>query len=146
MRLQMVAGTLVLLWSLAAPVSAQNFACTPGSSATDTNASRFLSGLVGTLNTPSPTSGMSLWVSSAKATIDPLTVQTGDVVRSCPEPEGGDACFANLGLTTCEHEVAQFNLSAYTGLSQVTVSALTIGAFNAKDVATHSAWAPTRVS
>src|SRR5678815_5079447 len=32
--------------------------------------------------------------------------------------------------------------SSYTGLSQVTVSALTIGAFNSKDVATHSVWGP----
>jgi len=142
MWLQMVSGTLVLLWWLAAPVSAQNFACTPGSSATDTNAKTFLSRLVGTLNTPNPSSGMSLWASAAKAKIDPLTVQTGDIVKSCPSPQGGDACFANLGLTTCEHEVSQFNLSTYTGLSQVTVSALTVGAFNTKDVATHSAWGP----
>src|SRR4051794_19107726 len=143
MRVNSAACALVILilCCIAAPVSAQSFGCTPGSSATDPKAVPFLAGLLKTINTPNSSSGVSPWSSAALAKIDPLTVNTGDIKTNCPS-QAGTACFANLGLTNCEYVISQFNLSAYTGLSQVTVSALTTGAFNAKDVATHSAWGP----
>jgi hypothetical protein len=136
--------TLILLSVGATPLHAQDFACAFGSPATDPSASTFLSHLLGTVQFA--WSGPPTTPNAAKQ-IDPLAeppapdLGTGDIVTSCSS-NAGALCFAHLGLTTCEHVTTSYNVSTYAGLSNVTITSLDIGAFNSKDVATHSAWGP----
>jgi len=132
--------TLILLFVGATSLHAQDFSCGVGSPATDPSASTFLGVLLGDVQ---------LAWSDPKFVkeIDPLAVPpapdlgTGDLVTPCPSG-AGDLCFGHLGLTTCEHVTTNYSVSTYAGLSNVTITSLDVGAFNSKDVATHSAWGP----
>src|SRR5947207_11693799 len=126
---------------VAPPLHAQSFGCVPNSPSTDTNANLFLD------NDSATARGLKqkvngVWPSSVSK-IDPIaSVATGNIVTSCPS-KGGDACFFDLSLTTCEHVTTQFTLSAYKGLGNITgISSLTVGSFNPKVVATHGLWGP----
>jgi hypothetical protein len=114
--------------ALPAPILAQSRGCPAKAPTTDANVTKLLQDLTDNVNR--------YWATAAAgAPIDPLEIQTGNIVTACPS-DGGTLCFFSAGLTNCLHTTSYFNISELTGLSQLRFSTL-VAQFNAKDAAAH---------